>query len=139
MQVVEGESVKIASLDHLVLTVRDVDASVDFYTRILGMEAVTFQDGRKALRFGDQKINLHQKGNEFEPRADLPTPGSADLCFLVDTEIEEAAQYLRSQGVEVFLGPVTRTGARGSILSVYLRDPDGNLIELSRYEDDRTR
>ncbi len=124
---------KVVQLDHLVLTVRDVDATVDFYTRALGMEAVTFGEGRQALRFGDQKINLHQQGKELDPRALRPTPGSADLCFIVDVDLDEVVRHLRSQGVEILLGPVERTGALGPIESVYVRDPDGNLVELSRY------
>lgn len=126
---------RVEILDHLVLTVQDVEASVDFYTRVLGMEAVTFQDGRRAVRFGDQKINFHQRGREFEPKAERPTPGSADLCFLVDESVEEVARDLSAMRVDVFLGPVARSGALGEITSIYLRDPDGNLIELSNYRD----
>lgn len=122
---------QIDRLDHLVLTVRDIDASIDFYTRVLGMRAVTFDAGRKALAFGAQKINLHQAGGEFEPKAERPTPGSADLCFIVATPLEAVAEQLRQQAVEILEGPVQRTGAGGPILSLYLRDPDLNLIELS--------
>ena len=122
---------QIDRLDHLVLTVRDIDASIDFYTRVLGMRAVTFGAGRKALAFGAQKINLHQAGGEFEPEAERPTPGSADLCFIVATPLEAVAEQLRQQAVEILEGPVQRTGAGGPILSLYLRDPDLNLIELS--------
>ncbi|VTQ05050.1 acyl-CoA dehydrogenase family protein [Pseudomonas aeruginosa] len=122
---------QIDRLDHLVLTVRDIDASIDFYTRVLGMRAVTFGAGRKALAFGAQKINLHQAGGEFEPKAERPTPGSADLCFIVATPLEAVAEQLRQQAVEILEGPVQRTGAGGPILSLYLRDPDLNLIELS--------
>ncbi|HGT3364484.1 TPA: VOC family protein [Pseudomonas aeruginosa] len=118
---------QIDRLDHLVLTVRDIDASIDFYTRVLGMRAA----GRKALAFGAQKINLHQAGGEFEPKAERPTPGSADLCFIVATPLEVVAEQLRQQAVEILEGPVQRTGAGGPILSLYLRDPDLNLIELS--------
>ncbi|MDX4008786.1 VOC family protein, partial [Pseudomonas aeruginosa] len=119
---------QIDRLDHLVLTVRDIDASIDFYTRVLGMRAVTFGAGRKALAFGAQKINLHQAGGEFEPKAERPTPGSADLCFIVATPLEAVAEQLRQQAVEILEGPVQRTGAGGPILSLYLRDPDLNLI-----------
>lgn len=122
---------QIDRLDHLVLTVRDIDASIDFYTRVLGMRAVTFGAGRKALAFGAQKIYLHQAGGEFEPKSERPTPGSADLCFIVATPLEAVAEQLRQQAVEILEGPVQRTGAGGSILSLYLRDPDLNLIELS--------
>ena len=122
---------QIDRLDHLVLTVRDIDASIDFYTRVLGMRAVTFGAGRKALAFGAQKINLHQAVGEFEPKAERPTPGSADLCFIVATPLEAVAEQLRQRAVEILEGPVQRTGAGGPILSLYLRDPDLNLIELS--------
>jgi catechol 2,3-dioxygenase-like lactoylglutathione lyase family enzyme len=114
--------VRIESLDHLVLTVRDLDATIAFYER-LGMRHVVFGDGRHALAFGSQKLNLHVAGHEFEPKAAAPTPGSADLCFLVDA--------LDAGGLHVIDGPVERAGATGRIRSVYLRDPDGNLVELS--------
>ncbi len=127
---------RVKSLDHLVLTVRDVDATVEFYTRVLGMDAVVFGDGRKALRFGDQKINLHQQGREIDPKAQHPTLGSADLCFIVDEPLNEVVQQLRARGVEPLMGPVVRTGALGPIESVYVRDPDGNLVELSTYGED---
>lgn len=121
----------VDSLDHLVLTVADIDMTVDFYARVLGMEVVTFGEGRKALRFGAQKINLHQAGHEFEPKAARPTPGAADLCFLTSMPIADVLTHLSTMGVPVIEGPVGRTGAAGAILSVYLRDPDGNLIEVS--------
>lgn len=119
-------------LDHLVLTVADVEASMDFYVRALGMEAVTFGAGRRALAFGDQKINLHAAGREFEPKAARPTPGSADLCFHTAVPLDEVAAHLAACGVQVEQGPVHRTGATGPLLSLYLRDPDGNLLEISR-------
>ncbi len=122
---------EIDRLDHLVLTVRDNGATCAFYSRVLGMRMVTFGDGRKALAFGAQKINLHEQGKEFEPKASSPTPGSADLCFITRTPLPEVIEHLRSHGVAIVEGPVERTGATGAILSVYLRDPDGNLIELS--------
>ncbi len=122
---------QIDHLDHLVLTVADLDATVDFYTRVLGMQAVTFGEGRQALTFGSQKINLHQVGREFEPKAERPTPGSADLCFIVATPLEQVIAHLEAQQVAIVEGPVKRTGATGPIRSVYLRDPDSNLIELS--------
>jgi catechol 2,3-dioxygenase-like lactoylglutathione lyase family enzyme len=123
--------VNIDHLDHLVLTVADLDVTVDFYTRVLGMQVVTFGEGRKALSFGVQKINLHQAGKEFEPKAERPTPGSADLCFIVATPLDEVIAHLETQGVAILEGPVRRTGATQPILSVYVRDPDFNLIELS--------
>ncbi len=121
----------ISHLDHLVLTVADIEKTVDFYTRVLGMQLVTFGEGRKALTFGNQKINLHQAGREFEPKAERPTPGSADLCFIVATPLERVIAHLETQGVSIIEGPVQRTGATDPIRSVYLRDPDQNLIELS--------
>lgn len=122
---------EIDRLDHLVLTVRDLDTTIDFYTRIRGMELQTFGEGRKALRFGQQKINLHEFGKEFEPKALLPTPGSADLCFITTCDMDEVLEHLQNNQVEIIEGPVERTGALGAILSVYCRDPDDNLIELS--------
>ncbi|MBW9263846.1 MAG: VOC family protein [Candidatus Thiodiazotropha sp. (ex. Lucinisca nassula)] len=122
---------KITQLDHLVLTVRDIQVSCDFYTRILGMQLVEFAGGRKALRFGSQKINLHQHHKEFEPKAALPTPGSADLCFLTDVPLNEVAAELKQNQVEIIEGPVERTGAEGAIISIYLRDPDNNLLEIA--------
>lgn len=125
----------IDSLDHLVLTVRDIDATVAFYERVLGMKAVQFTpaDGsrRVALGFGRQKINLHQQGREFEPKAQTPMPGSADLCFLTARPLEDVIAHLKACDVAIAEGPVRRTGATGPILSVYLRDPDGNLLEIS--------
>jgi catechol 2,3-dioxygenase-like lactoylglutathione lyase family enzyme len=125
--------VNIDRLDHLVLTVSDLDAAVRFYTQILGMEELTFGTGRKALRFGESKINLHQHGRELEPKAERPTPGSADLCLIVEEPIAAVAAELAAAGIAVVDGPVERTGAQGPISSVYVRDPDGNLIELSNY------
>lgn len=124
---------QIERLDHLVLTVADIETSIDFYTRVLGMQPVTFGQGRHALAFGKHKINLHQAGNEFEPTAHQPTPGSADLCFVVAGDLDDVIATLREHGVPVLEGPVARTGALGPITSVYLRDPDNNLIELSTY------
>lgn len=122
---------KIDSLDHLVLTVRDIDTTVSFYSKVLGMETITFGSGRKALSFGDQKINLHQYGREFEPKAQLPTPGSADLCFLTPVPLTSVVCHLVACEVAILEGPVQRTGATGPIRSVYFRDPDMNLIEVS--------
>ncbi|WP_085317787.1 VOC family protein [Derxia lacustris] len=122
---------QIDRLDHLVLTVASIDASCDFYARVLGFEVVSFGAGRKALAFGRQKINLHQAGREFEPKAAAPTRGSADLCFIAVTPLDAVIAELGRAGVAIEDGPVRRTGARGPILSVYFRDPDGNLIEVS--------
>lgn len=126
---------RIDRLDHLVLTVRDADTAIDFYTRVLGMEEVTFGEGRKALVFGHSKINLHVAGHEFEPKAANPAPGTADLCFIVRDALMDVVDKLADEGVRIEQGPVSRTGALGKIISVYLRDPDQNLIELSNYVD----
>lgn len=118
-------------LDHLVLTVADIDATIAFYERVLGMRAQTFGEGRRALAFGRQRINLHQAGREFEPKAAQPTPGSGDLCFLSAVALDDVIAHLAACGVEIEEGPVERTGAVGSMDSVYFRDPDGNLLEVS--------
>ena len=123
----------ITALDHLVLTVADVARSIDLYTRVLGMEAITFGEGRKALRFGSQKINLHQLGAEVLPNAARATAGSADLCLLTDTPLPQVLAELAAHQIEAISDIVPRTGAVGAIESVYLRDPDGNLLEISRY------
>lgn len=117
-------------LDHLVLTVANIDATVDFYTEVLGMDLIKV-DGRKALAFGIQRLNLHQRGHEFEPKAAHPTPGSADLCFLTTTSLDTVIEYLVEQKVHIEAGPVEREGAIGKLRSIYLRDPDRNLIEIS--------
>ncbi len=124
---------RVDRLDHLVLTVTSIDATVSFYTRVLGMTAVTFGAGRTALTFGTSKINLHETGRELEPKARHPTPGSADVCFIVDDDIRGLVTELANAGIAIEEGPVERTGATGPILSCYLRDPDENLIELSNY------
>jgi catechol 2,3-dioxygenase-like lactoylglutathione lyase family enzyme len=123
----------IEHLDHLVLTVADIARTVDFYQRVLGMQHEVFGQGRSALVFGQQKFNLHQHGNEFEPKAKHPTPGAIDLCLITRWPIGAVLEHLAQQRVTVEQGPVARTGAVGSIESVYFRDPDGNLIEVSRY------
>lgn len=125
----------INRLDHFVLTVKSIEKTIAFYTNVLGMKAETFGNGRTALRFGDQKINLHEAGNEFEPKALHPMPGSADLCFITDLTLEEVIDRFVQHQIALEEGPVKRTGALGPILSVYIRDPDNNLIELSRYLD----
>jgi catechol 2,3-dioxygenase-like lactoylglutathione lyase family enzyme len=123
----------IARLDHLVLTVADIDKSCAFYTRVLGMEVVRFGEGRTALKFGQQKINLHPADNIPSLVADKPTPGSGDLCFITETPIAEVVQHLGRCGVEIIAGPGPRAGAIGTIQSVYFRDPDQNLVEVSNY------
>jgi catechol 2,3-dioxygenase-like lactoylglutathione lyase family enzyme len=128
---VGARPLNIRSIDHVVLTVADVDRTIAFYERALGMTAVTFGEGRRALAFGDQKLNLHQAGREFEPKARTPTQGSADLCFLTDVPIAEVAAHLRTVGVDIELGPVAKAGARHPLRSLYFRDPDGNLIEVA--------
>lgn len=123
--------IKIDSLDHMVLTVKHIDDTVAFYTQVLGMEALTFGNGRKSLHFGKQKINLHLAGHEFEPKAKNPTPGSADLCFITTTPMDAIIKHLASCGIEPLMPPSNRTGATGKLLSVYINDPDFNLIEIS--------
>ncbi len=122
----------IEQIDHVVLTVANIDATIDFYTEVLGMDAVAFS-GRKALLFGEQKINLHQRGHEFSPKAAHPTPGSADLCFITLTPLDEVMEYLAALRVHIEEGPVERAGAAGKLRSVYIRDPDHNLVEISNY------
>ncbi len=125
---------RVVSLDHLVLTVADIMTTVKFYEEVLGMTGTSFEaaDGttRWALGFGAQKINLHQAGREFDPKARQPLPGSADLCFLTESGLDEWIGYLAAHGTQIEAGPVRRTGATGPITSIYLRDPDGNLVEI---------
>lgn len=126
---------KISKIDHLVLTVKDIEASCIFYTTVLGMEEISFGQGRKAVVFGDQKINFHQAGKELEPRALHPTPGSGDLCFITASPLSEIISHLQAHGVEIIEGPVKRSGATGPVTSIYIRDPDRNLIEIAKYEN----
>jgi catechol 2,3-dioxygenase-like lactoylglutathione lyase family enzyme len=128
--------IRIDHLDHLVLTVANIERSCAFYAGVLGMEIETFGAGRKALRFGAQKINLHQAGREFEPKAKAPTLGSGDLCFIAVTPLKETIGHLERLGVAIEVGPVDRDGAAGPIRSVYIRDPDGNLIEIANLRFD---
>lgn len=121
----------IHHLDHLVLTTTDEKACIDFYVGLLGMTLVDFGEGRKALSFGQQKINLHVKGSEFEPKAHLPVPGALDLCFIADRPLDDVISFLQRKGTRIIEGPVSRTGATGPLRSIYLRDPDLNLIEIS--------
>jgi catechol 2,3-dioxygenase-like lactoylglutathione lyase family enzyme len=123
----------IERLDHLVLTVADIARTCEFYTRVLGMEVTTFGEGRTALRFGQQKINLHPAANIPGLVAGKPTPGSADLCFITDVPLAEVSAHLEKCGVPIVTGPGPRAGAIGTIQSVYIRDPDLNLIEISNY------
>lgn len=123
----------IGHLDHLVLTTADEAACVHFYCTVLGMELQTFGAGRKAFVFGRQKINLHLKGKEFEPKAEHPTPGALDLCLIAAVPLQQVQTQLAAHGIAIECGPVQRTGARGPIRSVYVRDPDRNLVEISEY------
>ena len=126
---------RIDRIDHIVITAHDVERTIDFYTRVLGMEAITVAGGRRGLGFGRQKINLHQAGREFDPKALKPTPGSIDICFITDGSLEDVAAHLKAHDVKIAQGPVEKTGALGPMQSIYFRDPDGNLIEVSKYED----
>ena len=128
----------ITSIDHIVLTVKDIDVTAEFYESVLGMTVETFGEGRVALKFGNQKINLHKYGHEFEPKANSPLPGSEDLCFITNTELTASIAHVKSKSVNIIEGPVSRTGAIGLIVSFYFRDPDGNLIEVASYAKTRT-
>ena len=129
----------IERIDHIVLTVRDIAAACAFYTRVLGMREVTFGAGRRALHFGRQKINLQQAGSESRLVACTPTPGSGDICFITTTPLDAVVAHLQESGVTIEAGPVQRDGAVGLMDSVYFRDPDGNLVEVSRYREPATR
>ena len=125
---------KVTALDHLVLTVASIDRSVEFYTRVLGMEPEVFGPQRRtALKFGRQKINLHERGKEFAPRAHLATSGTGDFCLIVDS-LAGIERHLQDHGVAIVEGPVKKTGACGALTSYYIRDPDENLVELSVYD-----
>lgn len=124
---------KLKSIDHFVLTVASIDATCRFYSDALGMDVVEFAEGRKALSFGTQKINLHEHGHEFEPKAATPLPGTADFCLIVDGSLESAVRHLASLNIKIEEGIVKRTGAAGPIRSIYIRDPDQNLIEISEH------
>lgn len=127
-------SLSIDRIDHLVLTVSDIEQTLWFYCDVLGMEEVEFAEDRIAVKFGNQKINLHPVDSDITPSADRPTAGSADICLISQTAIDEVISMLEKHGIEIEEGPVTRSGATGKIISVYCRDPDGNLIEISNYE-----
>lgn len=124
----------VHKIDHLVLTVKSISSTVKFYESVMGMQAQTFAEGRIALSFGQQKINLHEHGNEFEPKAKQAIPGSEDLCFICAGDLRSAMADVRAQGVDIIEGPVKRTGATGAITSFYFRDPDRNLIEVASYD-----
>jgi catechol 2,3-dioxygenase-like lactoylglutathione lyase family enzyme len=124
---------KIDRIDHLVLTVRDIAATVEFYRAALGMIEIRFGEGRVALGFGRQKINLHRAGAEFEPKAGTPVPGSGDICLISATPLDAVRRHLDALGIVIEQGPVARSGALGPMQSIYIRDPDGNLIEISNY------
>jgi catechol 2,3-dioxygenase-like lactoylglutathione lyase family enzyme len=124
---------QIDRIDHIVLTVFDLQRTCDFYSNVLGMKVVTFGEGRTALSFGRQKLNIHVFGKEFEPKALKPSPGSIDLCFVTETPLGEVEAHVRAQGVKIVQGPVPKTGATGAMSSIYVRDPDGNLVEISNY------
>ena len=124
---------KIAGIDHFVLTVASISQACDFYSRVLSMEVETFGEGRKALKFGKQKINLHEAGNEFEPKAFVPTAGSADFCLITEMPIDDVVEHLKNCDVQLEDGPIERTGAVGRLVSVYFRDVDHNLVEVSNY------
>ncbi len=122
---------EVNKIDHLILTVQDIDETLEFYQKVLGMERVVFGEGRVALKFGNHKLNLHESGNEYEPKAMHPVPGSVDLCLITPMPLNEAIQHIESCGVVIIQGPVSRTGACGSLSSIYFRDPSGNLIEVA--------
>ena len=126
---------KVERLDHLVLTVKNAGTSCAFYSKVLGMQEFTFQGGRKAVAFGNQKINFHELGQEFDPRAKQPSPGSADLCFITRAAMAQIINHLEACGVNIIEGPVERTGAMGPMTSIYIRDPDQNLIEIASYQN----
>lgn len=126
---------QIERIDHLVLTIKNVEISCTFYTKVLGMKEVTLQGGRKAVAFGNQKINFHEYGKEFDPKALRPAPGSADLCFITRDPIAQIISHLEICGVKIIEGPLERTGAMGPMTSIYIRDPDQNLIEIATYQN----
>jgi len=127
---------KIDRLDHIVLTVSDIDATCAFYERVLGMRPLTFAGDRRALAFGRSKINLHPAGNEYEPKARVPAVGAGDFCLIAEGTMDDLVAHLAAEGVETFDGPSPRSGALGTLNSIYFRDPDGNLVEVSVYADE---
>jgi catechol 2,3-dioxygenase-like lactoylglutathione lyase family enzyme len=127
---------KIERIDHFVLTVKDINATCEFYSKVLGMKVVAFNQGRVALKFGNQKLNIHEFGKEIEPKAIAPTPGSADFCLITQDSLSSVIDHLRTCQVEIIEELVNKTGAMGKITSIYIRDPDQNLVEISSYENE---
>ncbi len=124
---------KITKIDHIALTCKNINATAEFYKSVMGMYIEMFGEGRVALKFGNQKINLHKHGKEFKPKANNPLPGSEDLCFITEIELTTAMAYVKNKGINIIEGPVSRAGATGPIISFYFRDPDGNLIEVANH------
>ncbi|NOY95714.1 MAG: cupin domain-containing protein [Chlorobi bacterium] len=127
-------SISVKNIDHIVLTVKDIQRTCNFYAETLGMNVIEFGKGRKALKFEKQKINLHEYGKEFEPKATNAAPGTIDICLITETPIPILINHIKKLGIGIIEGPVERTGAEGKIESIYFRDPDGNLIEVSNYK-----
>ena len=130
---IKMSDITISHLDHIVLTVANIEVTCKFYSRILGMKSIKFGSNRHALMFGKQKINLHPARSGYDPKARMPTPGSGDLCFISETPINDVISHLNFHKIEIIEGPIEKTGALGSIVSVYFYDPDGNLVEVSNY------
>ncbi|WP_455218851.1 VOC family protein [Kaarinaea lacus] len=130
-------TIPLDRIDHIVLTVRDINKTIQFYCNVLGMEEITFGDSRKALKFGKQKINLHPQHSEITPKAKQPTPGAMDICFITQSSMDSVIEKLQKHAVNIELGPVQRQGVQGNMTSVYIRDPDDNLIEIAHYNNER--
>jgi len=128
-------TIALDRIDHIVLTVRDIDQTIEFYCNVFGMTEVTFGDNRKTLKFGKQKINLHPQPSDIKPKANQPTPGAMDICFITQSPIDSIIDSLQKHDINIELGPVQRQGAQGNITSVYIRDPDDNLIEIAHYNN----
>jgi catechol 2,3-dioxygenase-like lactoylglutathione lyase family enzyme len=128
-------TIALDRIDHIVLTVRDIDQTIEFYCNVFGMTEVTFGDNRKTLKFGKQKINLHPQPSDITPKANQPTPGAMDICFITQSPIDSIVDSLQKHDINIELGPVQRQGAQGNITSVYIRDPDDNLIEIAHYNN----
>ena len=126
---------KIDRIDHIVLTVESVDVTIEFYSRVLGMEPISFADGRRGLAFGVQKINLHSAANPYPEKAQKPTPGLGDFCMITKSPMADVIDHFKAENVEIEVGPIPKPGAIGSLISIYFRDPDGNLLKLSNYLD----
>lgn len=130
-------TISLDRIDHLVLTVRNISKTIQFYCNVLGMNEITFGNKRKALKFGNQKINLHPQSSEITPKAKQPTPGAMDICFITQAPIDSVIDNLQKHTINIELGPVQRQGAQGNMTSVYIRDPDDNLIEIAHYDNER--